>query len=498
MIKRRQILLNALTTFLQIACNAVILFVLYRFLIRAIGLRGLGIWSLVLAATSLVALANQGFSTGIVKFVAKYAARKAAAEVSALLQTAEISVGLALALLLIPLYPVAKWALGLLLPHDDLAMAYAVLPYALGSLWISVIGSVLQAGLAGHELITFGNYVDLSGSALYLLLAFALVPAHGLLGLAYAQVAQAVVCSLALWILLKRRVSELPFLPCEWNRSLFREMAAYGVHFQLITASQAIREPVTKALLTKFGGPSMTGLYDLAMRWVITVRELLVQSNAVLVPTVSNLQERDPASIPGIYGKSYQLIFYLAIPSFTFVVILSPIVSAVWLGRCDPIFLEFVALLSAGWLVNVLSSPAYVIDLGTGALRWVSAGCLLTAVLNAGLGLAAGRFFGIMGVVLASVSSLAIGYALIVIQYHVENRVRFRALIPPASAGILAASAVSVTIFLLFFRAVQVALLFSARMATGLCAVLLAIIVLMWMHPMRRRVWVWVTSRAPA
>ena len=71
------------------------LFFLYRFLIRSVGVERLGVWSLVLAATSIVTLANQGFSTSIVKFVAKYAVRENGEDVSALMQTALVSVGLA-------------------------------------------------------------------------------------------------------------------------------------------------------------------------------------------------------------------------------------------------------------------------------------------------------------------------------------------------------------------------------------------------------------------
>lgn len=496
--KRRQILLNALTTSFQIACNAAILFVLYRFLVRSIGLDGLGIWSLVLATTSVVALANQGFSTSIVKFVAKYVAREATPDVSALVQTAEISLGATLGVILVALFPAAKWVLALVLPRANLAAADAILPYAVASLWMNATASVLQAALAGHELITECNYVDLSGSVLYLLLAFAWVPSRGLLGLGYAQLAQAAACFFTLWILLKRRVAHFPLLPRKWSRLLFREIACYGAHFQLITASQAIREPVTKALLTKFGGPGMTGLYDMAARWVVTWRELIAQANQVLVPTVSSLQESDPAAIPDVYDRSYRLVFYLAVPAFVFLVVVSPIVSAVWLGRYESIFVEFVALLAAGWLVNVLSNPAYVVDLGTGALRWVSVGCLLTAILNASIGLACGKIFGGAAVVVASVASLVAGYAVILAAYHIENRVSFRALIPPASSGILIVSAAVAVVFFPFFCAGRTDSLFSTRVVLGLGAVLLTMIVPMWIHPLRRRVWNWVMSRAVA
>lgn len=495
---RRQIVLNAVTTSAQIACNAAILFFLYRFLVRSIGLNGLGIWSLVLATTSVVALANQGFSTSIVRFVAKYAARDAFDDVSALVQTAELSLGVALAVVLIALYPVAQWALSLVLPHSSVGAAYAILPYAVASLWINVTGSVLQAGLAGHELITECNYVDLGGSALYLLLSFAFVPRRGLLGLGYAQLVQAAVCFLALWILLKRRIPFLPMLPRTWSRTLFREMAGYGAHFQLITVSQSVREPVTKALLTKFGGLGMTGLYDLASRLVVTARELLVQSNQVLIPTISSLQERDPIVVPAVYEKSYRLIFYLAVPAFTSVVIMSPLVSLIWLGHYEPVFMEFVALLAVGWLVNVLSNPAYVVDLATGALRWVVVGCVLTAFLNAALGIVFGSAFGGTAVVVASVSSLIAGYAIILAAYHIENRIPSRALVPPQSTCILAVSATAIILFLPSFFTQQVSSLLSTWIPFGIPIALLTIVASMWIHPMRRRVWSWVTSRAIA
>lgn len=494
--KRRQILLNALTTFAQIACNAAILFFLYRFLVHAIGLAGLGIWSLVLATTSVVALANQGFSTSIVKFVAQYAARESPADVSSLVQTAELSLGVGVGLLLLVLYPAAKWGLALILPHANLSSAYEILPYAVASLWINVTGSVLQAGLAGHEFITECNYVDVGGSALYFILALALVPSRGLLGLGYAQLAQAIACFLSIWSLLRRRVAGLPIIPRKWSRPLFREMAGYGAHFQLITASQSLREPVTKALLTKFAGPAMTGLYDMSSRLVVTVRECLVQANQVLIPTVSSLQERDPAVVPEVYAKSYQLIFYLAIPVFTLIVLISPLVSSIWLGRYDAVFVEFVALLASGWLVNVLSNPAYVVDLGTGALRWVSAGCVLTAILNAVFGLLAGKFFGAIAIVVATALSLAIGYIVILTAYHIEHRVAFRTLIPPHSTGIVTASAAAAVVFISLLHVGRARLPFSPVVALGIGGVLLALIVPMWMHPMRRRLWSWITSRA--
>jgi O-antigen/teichoic acid export membrane protein len=498
-LKRKQILLNAVTTLIQVIGSAATLFFLYRFLIRAIGVQRLGIWSLVLATTSVVTLANQGFATSVVKFVAKYAALGRAEDLSVLVQTAIISVGLTLAVLSFALYPGAIWILKVVVPPAHVNEALVILPYAFISLWVNIIGGILLAALTGCELITRKNYILLTSAVLYLFLCFVLVPAHGLLGLAYAQTAQTGICFAFTWVALHPAIPHLPLFPHRWDRAFFREMFSYGATFQSITVSQALREPVTKALLTKFGGLALTGFYDMASRWVFTFREGIVQANLVLVPTVSSLKERDPRSISAVYRESYRLIFFLAIPTFSFLVVVSPLVSQIWLGHYEPIFVGFVTLLGIAWLVNVLSNPAYVVDLGTGNLRWVFIGCVVTATLNLGLGFFAGRYFGGTAVVAASTFSLAIGYVVILLSYHVQNNVPFSQLLPRDSIFIVLCSLLGVLLFLPWLSHAPLKSPFSLRLMSEVTAALFTMIVApMWLHPMRKRLLNWVSSLLPA
>jgi O-antigen/teichoic acid export membrane protein len=495
---RRQIFLNALTTSIQVLASAVILFFLYRFLIRALGMERLGIWSLVLAATSVVALTHQGFSTSIIKHVAKYAARESVGEVSLVVQTAVLSAAVFVAVIALGLYPIARVLLALVIPRAVLAEAFAILPLALVSLWCNVMQGILEAGLAGHQWITVCNYVEFGGSLSYLLLAFMLVPAHGLLGLAFAQALQSTLFVMVTWMLLRRKIPYLPALPFRWSRRLFREIAGYGLHFQFITASQSLREPVTKALIAKFGGLAMTGFYDLASRWVVTCREFLVQAHQVLIPTVSHLQEREPGTLPALYRESYRLVFFLAVPAFAAIAVLSPIVSRLWIGHYESVFVEFVAILALAWLVNVLANPAYVFDLGTAALRPVTIGCVATAVLNAGLGFIAGHFYGGVAVVAVSALSLAGGYVFIVAAYHVENDVPFAVLLPPESRSLLTFSAPCAAILgALLFSETGRSLSSFMVSAASLAAVFLLLIPL-WRHPLRTRLIRWAFSRPPA
>ena len=142
---------------------------------------------------------------------------------------------------------------------------------------------------------------------------------------------------------------------------------------------------------------------------------------------------------------------FLGVPAFAFLLAVSPIVSLVWLGHYEPIFVLFVALLAAGWLVSILSNPAYVVDLGTGALRWVSMGCAATAILNPALGYLAGRYLGGAAIVAVSAFSLILGYVIVLAAYHLENRVPFGQLAPRDAGGIVLASVVGLGIFLPYF-----------------------------------------------
>ena len=230
--------------------------------------------------------------------------------------------------------------------------------------------------------------------------------------------------------------------------------------------------------------------------------QLVKQANQVLVPAVSHLQERDPDSIPRIYRESYRLVFFLAVPAFACLTIASPLISRVWIGRYESAFVAFVAILSVGWLVNVLANPAYVIDLGTGALRWVSVGCVATAVLNAGLGFFAGRCaaphgFAAVAVASSAAVSLAVGYVLVVVAYHRETRTPFAQLLPVESTPILFASLACAALFLFGVAALIRSATSLRLVAVGTVALLSAILIPMWRHPMRERVLRWVLTRVP-
>ena len=227
--------------------------------------------------------------------------------------------------------------------------------------------------------------------------------------------------------------------------------------------------------------------------------ELFEQANQVLVPTVSGLQESAPKSLGALYRESYRLILFSSVPTFAFLAAAAPIVSRIWLGRYETSFVTFVELLAAAWLINTLANPAYVFDLGTGTLRWVSIACATTGILNASLGFLLGKRFGGTTVVIISAASLAFGYLILLGSYHFENHEPFVTLFPKESLWVILSSAAGVLVFLPLF---QSASRWNAPITPGFLAApvgLLATLgVPVWVHPLRKRLTRWAVSRLPA
>ncbi len=492
--QKRRVFINAIMSVVQVVLVSGILFFLYKYLLKTIGVKQLGIWSLVLATTSVTQVANFGLSGSVVKFVAKYVARREDRNVSGVIQTAAISIGALIGLVLLAGYPAIRWVLGLVVSKGSFEYAAKILPFALFSLWLTTITGVFQSGLDGFQKIYVRNFLMIGGAACYALLCFVLAPNHGLIGLAYAQIINNSLILIFSWILIKKFLPVLPVIPYQWNRNLFKEIISYGINFQAISIAQMFYDPITKALLSKFGDLSMVGYYEMANRMVLQFRALIVSANQVVVPAVANLQERTPERINDIYLKSYQLLFYLALPLYSLLIICMPIISELWIGHYENVFVVFGTLLSIGWLLNTLAGPAYFTNLGIGELRWNVIGHMAIALLNTGLGFLLGVFYAGFGIVVAWVVSLSLGSSVIYISYHLRHRISLSELLPKENKVIIVMCLIGILSTLMILHNFDHTFNKIALNIIALLVFLIIVSVPIWLHPMRKRIMGWITN----
>lgn len=475
----------------QVLASAVMLFALYFFLIRVLGAEKVGLWSLVLATASAASLGGLGLSGGMVKFVSKYLALDDPGKAAACLETGAISVAVLIAVFLVLMYPVFVWILEYLLPPESTELGLSLLPYSLLSFLIASTGTVFLSGLDGLQRIDIRSLLVSSGAAIHFVFALLLVPKFDLLGLAYAQVIQSIIMTLFAWHFLRRNLSVLPVLPRSWNKARFQEMFVYGLNFQVTTLVQILFDPVTKALIGIFGGLAAVSYFEMANRLIMQCRSLLVAANQVLVPVIARKHETEPTDIGRIYRSSVRLLLYLALPMYSAMGAAMPIVSEVWIGRHEPLFVVFAAVLTAGWFVNNLAVPAYFGNLGSGHLRWNTVSHVLIGILNAAIGFLLGSFLGPVGVVLGFTISLVAGAGLLLATYHAENRIPLGYFLPAENWQLVvacgAASAMTWLSYYLFSDSIGLIWTVVVYLALFSCLVLPFV----WRHPLRQEVFDW-------
>ena len=486
-IQKRRLLINAIMSVVQVVVTSCILFLLYRFLIRTIGVEKLGIWSVVLSTSSVARIANLGLSGSVVKFVAKYLARDEQKTTAVVIQTSIISVGIFCGLILLMVYPFASWLLSLVIPSNNLGETISILPYSLISLWIMMIMGTLQSGFDGSQRIGLRSIIIMASTLLHLILSFVMVPHYGLMGLAYARVIQTFMLVVGSWFILRRIIPMLPIIPYQWDKKIFYEMIGYGLNFQIISISTMLYEPVTKALLSRFGGLSMVGYYEMANRMIKQLRALIVSANKVLVPAIANLQERNPNFVQKIYKDNYDLMLYIALPFFSIIIIVIPLISKIWLGHYEAVFVIFSFLLAMNSFINILSVPAYFSYLGIGELKWNTLGHVTIAIANLGLGFVFGYFYGGIAVVIAWILSSIIGSVIIAVSYHFRYKIPLSELIPTQNRKIVIACMFSIFVTFLLYH--QFGRYFNfITLTTFILLVSFAIIIpFIWYHPMRKR-----------
>lgn len=492
--QKRQILINAVMSVTQIVVISGVLFILYKFLLKTIGVEQLGIWSLVLATTSVTQIANFGLSGSVVKFVAKYVARGEDKNISGVVQTAVISVAAFGSCVLLIGYPIAKWVLGLVIANEYLPLAFSILPYAFLALWSMVITGIFQAGLDGYQRIELRSLLLMGGAIIHLLLCFVFIPIYGLIGVAYARVLVNVLILISSWLLLKRCLPALPVFPYRWNKGIFREIIGYGINFQVISVTAMLYDPITKVFLSKFGGLSMVGYYEMASRMVQQFRAVIASANQVLVPVIADLKEKTPEKIQSVYLNSYQLLFYLALPLYSFIIICAPIISELWIGHYETVFVIFTTLLAIGWFLNTLNAPAYFAYLGIGELRWNVISHITTGLLNAGLGFMMGVLFNGIGVVVAWVFSLALGSSIIYLSYHIKYRIPLIELLPKSSRIIIVACLSGILSTIIIQHQLNHVFNTIALNSIILFSFSIIVFVPLWFHPLRKRLMGWVTD----
>ncbi|WP_421729115.1 lipopolysaccharide biosynthesis protein [Brevundimonas sp.] len=406
--------------------TSLVLFILYRTILHQLGVAAMGIWALVVSATAVGRVGDLGVTGGLARFVAmKQADATHASSVDqpepdgAAMLYVETALAMNTALYVCLgtlIYWPAWWALGWATHGAATHAARELLIYAIAAFVLQAVSGVLISALIGAHRSDRKSMVMLGATALQCVVALALIGPLNLVGLALAQICQYLVMIIASWILLCRILDGRwgGALPYRFDRVVLKELFGFGLRMQALSLSTILYEPAVKFVLSTTLGVSVLGLYELASRATLQLRALILAPSQNLTPLMTAEIHRHGlgVGINALYRKAERLMVTIGTVAMVGLAVGSPILSLIWFGKIDWMFVTISALICGGWMVNIWAVPAYYLGIASGELRWNIIGGLFTMTFSPIVAWLLSCNFGAVGSVIGVMIGVAGGAAI--------------------------------------------------------------------------------------
>ncbi|MDD2797543.1 MAG: oligosaccharide flippase family protein [Bacteroidales bacterium] len=426
--KNKKISINVISSGLQVIVIGIVYFFLYKYLLATLKIEVLGVWSVVLATTSLANLANFGISTSVIRYVALYAVDFQKEKMKQLVFTSVVFLASLFIIFALCLYPFAELILKYVVHKNQIDTALMLVPYSLICLVINAITGVYASVLDGLQknylrsiIYTISALILLGGTLLF-------TPYIGLRGVALSQVIQSLFSLVFCFVIVVKQIGYNPF-SWNWSNSIFKEIFSYGMKFQVLSITAMFYDPITKLLLAKFGGLAFTGYYEMASRLISQVKGVVVSANQSLIPVLIEKGKESWTVWFDFYKKTFHFVYMFTLFFMTSLILISNIASLLWIGHIEPIFNAAVFLLALATFINLLTSPAYFSNLADGRMNILMISQLSIGAVNLLFGVIFGFFWGGVGVIIAWLTAILVGAVIILKNYQLKRDVKWSELI---------------------------------------------------------------------
>jgi O-antigen/teichoic acid export membrane protein len=337
----------------------------YPLLLKQLEPRQFGLWALLCVPSQYVALGDFGISTAIIKLVSEGHPGEERERTLQLASAGTVTFSMLGGLLTIIVWLLADSIPSWLRIGPDLVPEARILLIGMAMvIWMTLMGNVYTALLSGMHRMDWAHAVQIGGSVLNAVgIVVSLRIRAGLTGLMLCNVFSA----LAVWVAalcLARRGTGISWrwLP-RTTISAVRSILGFGACISVAAFASLLMEPAVKVLLARYGSIEYVSSFELASRIVTQSRSLFHFAMLPLLPAASLLMS-DRERARTLYSRAMRLLFLTAVPAYLSLFILAVPIVHLWLGRDVPFVQGALAVLSIGWLLNILTLPAFLMVQG--------------------------------------------------------------------------------------------------------------------------------------
>jgi O-antigen/teichoic acid export membrane protein len=340
-------------------------FILTPIIIAAIGMEGLGTWTLVFSVAAYVSMANASVGLAYVKLTAEYVHREEYDRLERVLGSGMTGIG---SIALVGLLLVALFGRSILealgAPAEQLTAGTWSLVLVMSALVLRMSLGCCNDVLAGLQRIDLTYRLQIFASIVEFAVTLPLLYlGHGLLGLGIGHVTGQILADIVAWRLVRRHLPQVRLNPFLVSREGLRQVFAVGGRFQALALVNTVVMHGVKFLISALFGVRWVGVYQLADRLVELGKAACSAVVAPMMPAFANLQaagETERERQLFLQGSKAQAI--AGGGSFLFLVIFALPVLLLWTGENVP---------EAAWTLRAIA---------IGEVMWI-----LTAVVSSNL-----------------------------------------------------------------------------------------------------------------
>lgn len=401
---------NLGTRYLGIAVETVLGLLILPFNVRHLGQSAYGLWMLAASVTIYFSVLDLGYGGSLVRFVAKYRARRDAAAINEILSTVFILFGAFGALS----YGVALFIGFHLqsifhLSSEQARLGRDVLLIVSAQVSLGFSFSVFGAVINGFQRYHLNNIVGAIVSAVAAAVNVAVLAAgHGVVAVVAATTAVRI---LALFVYRANAYRVFPVLrirPGLFRPGRLREVTGFSAYMLLLDWAAKVNYSVDALVIGAFVNTTAVAMWTVAQRLAEATQRLTNQLNDLLFPAVVDSDERRRIDrLARIFLSATRLTLASALPIAGCLFLLARPLVEQWVGpRFEP-SVRVLQLLAVVVAVRAAGLMATTVLKGAGRHRLLTACNVSTAAVNLVLSLLLVRPLGLVGVALGTLIPVA-------------------------------------------------------------------------------------------
>jgi O-antigen/teichoic acid export membrane protein len=401
---------NISTRYLAYLVDAVIGLVMLPFNLHHLGMAAYGVWMLTTSLTVYFGMLDMGYGGALVRFVARYRAKRDAEALNEVLSTISVvytAIGVAAYLLvLVVAFNLTHF---MKLTPDQIQISRALLLIIGANVSARFIFGVYGGVIVGFQRYHLNNITSIGTSiAVAAANVIVLISGFGLVPLVAATTAVRI-AALLVYRLNAYRV--YPGLRVNWamfKSERLREVSGFSVYMLVLDGAYKLNYSTDVLVIGAFIGAPAVALWSPAQRLVELMLRLSNQLSDALFPIVVDCDTNQSLRrLQRVFVQGTRLSLATAIPIAGGCALLSGPLLTAWLGPAFTQTAIIAQILAVVVIIRVGSSTASVILKGAGLHRRLTALIAIMGIGNLGLSVALIPSMGLTGVAVGTLIPVA-------------------------------------------------------------------------------------------